>query len=137
MAITSASGVECFNTRTPTGPRKNAAGTLSYEVCQLSFVVTGTYDNAAHCQIVNAHTLIANMRRDGKTVAILDACAGGPGDESGTPINAQFATANRAANTILFNLTQGDLVTERGNSVIGTFNAPIVINVAYTVSPPT
>lgn len=116
---------------TPFGPKKDSSGN---EVLACLVVVTfaGTYAAADDSSTASVNTAIANARRDGKTVTLIDACFCAPGSLAGSIVGANSTAVS--GGTVTAQLTGSDLSTELANGALGTWDHGIGFYVTYKLS---
>lgn len=130
---TNAPGSGVFGYTAPTGNKRTTAG-LPIECCFVQVRASGTYAAGDGFTCANVHTAIQNARKDGKTVAIVNASAAHPGVYNGSQIDAK--TVASSGNTITGLFTTGDLSTEWSNGAmtLAAFTDPVTLFVRYTVT---
>jgi len=130
MALLTASNVTVWG-HTNLGPLTNGSNNPVFG-CFISGTFSGTYAQADDARFSNANTAIANSRRDGKTVTLLDAAFFQPGDENGTPIGASSVTVS--GGHVNLQLTGSDLTTEHSNAALGAMQNGPALFVCYVLS---
>jgi hypothetical protein len=133
---TNASGSGVFGFTAPSGNKRTTAG-LPIEGCYIGVRAAGTYAAGDGFSLANANTPIQNSRKDGKTVAVLDACFAHPGLYSGSQIGAK--TVATSGNTITGLFTTGDMSTEWANGTMtaANFSQLVWLYVTYTIADAT
>lgn len=131
MATVAGTIQNVFGFTTPAGPKVNGSGN-AIQSCFITATFSGTYAQADNAQIAAVGAGIAAVRRDGKTVTLVQACLAFPGDEAGSIVGAKTVAVSTDALTM--ELTTSDLSTEHSGAALGTFNAPIGFFVTYTLS---
>lgn len=133
MAIITGTVKEAFSAQTPTGLNQDSSSPPQQAlVCFITASFSGTYDTALHAQLTNVDTFIAGIRRNGKTVTLIDACGAGAGLYGSSPTPMAATVTSVSAGTIALNLTQGNLTTEFGNGgTVGPELTPIPLHVFF------
>ncbi len=133
MAIITGTLKDAFSFQTPTGFNIDSSTPAQQAmVCYVTASFSGTYDTAAHAQLTGLDTFISGIRRNGKTVTILDVTGAGSGLYGATPTPMAGFVTSVTGGTVALNLTQGNLSTEFGNGgTVGPETTPIPFGVFF------